>query len=194
MVGTDVSEPNLNEAREVISRFQRTNVRIEQVPAFELTDHFGENEFDVCVSIDVVEHLHPEDAKEHYRQVYHILKPGGKYIVIMPNRIGGPHDVTLEEFPEAKEALGFHLNESTYRETTQIMGEIGFVGFRQIFGVKLPRMGYVPILLPCWLCVWAEGVFGGLLGRFRNNLIARVVAIRLIGYKRSVREVANNRS
>src|SRR5690606_9445989 len=69
IVGTDVSTPMIDEAREVIAANGITNVSIEQVSAMELVDRFAPESFSLAVSIDVVEHLHPDDAREHVRQV-----------------------------------------------------------------------------------------------------------------------------
>ena len=73
MVGTEVSESSINESKQVLSHRKIKNVDIKQVSASELIDSFGETEFNVCISIDVVEHLHPDDAEEHFKQVFHIL-------------------------------------------------------------------------------------------------------------------------
>jgi predicted SAM-dependent methyltransferase len=81
----------------------------------ELVERFRPQSFSLAVSIDVVEHLHPDDAREHVKQVFQLLRPGGRYMIFMPSRLDGPHDITAQEYPDAKRALGFHLNESTYR-------------------------------------------------------------------------------
>jgi ubiquinone/menaquinone biosynthesis C-methylase UbiE len=186
MVGVDVSEPSLIEAKEVLSHRKIKNIKIKQVPAFELADHFNENEFDVCVSIDVVEHLHPEDAKEHLQQVFHVLKSGGKYIVIMPNRLSGPHDITKEEYPEAREALGFHLNETTYREMINVMREIGYSNFRALYKTIGPRKDIKPIVLPAGFALVSEILYRSLPNLFRTALFTQFISIRLIAYKPTV--------
>ena len=117
MVGTEVSSSSVDESSRVMSREGIANVRIALVSGVELTDHFEPGAFSACLSIDVLEHLHPEDAALHLEQVFRLLRPGGRYIIVTPNRLNGPHDVTRTEFPEAKEPLGFHLNESTYAGT-----------------------------------------------------------------------------
>lgn len=44
---------------------------------------FSENSFDVIITVHVVEHLdHPEEV---FAECYRILKPGGKFVSIMPN-------------------------------------------------------------------------------------------------------------
>ncbi|MBN2532791.1 MAG: class I SAM-dependent methyltransferase [Spirochaetales bacterium] len=183
MAGVDVSEPAITEAKELLAQYKIKNVRIMQVSAFELIDYFSENEFDTCISIDVVEHLHPEDAKEHLQQVLHILKPGGKYIVIMPNRISGPHDITQKEFPGVKEALGFHLNESTYKEMIHIMRVIGFNNFKLIGKKILPQKELRPLILPGRLGIVFETVCKSFPFLFKYNIFKKLVNIKLIAYK-----------
>ena len=183
MVGTDVSEPSVIESKEILSQHKIKNVEIKQVSAFELTDNFSENEFNICVSIDVIEHLHPEDSKEHLKQVFHVLKPGGRYIIVMPNRLNGPHDITKEEFPEAREALGFHLNESTYREMTGIMRAIGFNKFQAFYPLKIPKLETKLLILPHQFSIICEILYEKLFSNFCHGLIERVVPIHLIAFK-----------
>ena len=159
------------------------NVDIKQVSASELIDSFGETEFNVCISIDVVEHLHPDDAEEHFKQVFHILWPGGKYIVITPNRLNGPHDITKEVFPEARDALGFHLNESTYREMTAIMKAACFNKFRVLYPLKLFSENKKALVFPYQFSIIAEILYGMLPNLFRHNILEKMIFINLIAYK-----------
>ena len=94
--------------------------------ALDLTTHFAPETFTAAISIDMLEHLHPEDAQEHLFQVFSILKPGGKYIIVSPNRVTDPHDITKLEFPDVLEPMGFHLNETTYRDLSRVMKGIGY--------------------------------------------------------------------
>lgn len=129
IVGTDVSDPALDEARAVLAKRGIRNATIENVSGLDLREHFGARRFSTAISIEVVEHLHPEDAEEHFRQVHDLLKPGGRYIIVMPNRLDGPHDITREEYPEMKRAIGFHLNEATYGEVVVALRRSGFDRF-----------------------------------------------------------------
>jgi len=183
IVGTEVSEASLIESEEILSQRKIKNAEIKPVSAFELIDNFSKNEFNVCISIDVIEHLHPEDAKEHLKQVFHVLKPGGRYIVVMPNRISGPHDITKDEYPEAKEALGFHLNESTYREMTNIMRTIGFNKFQVFHPQKSYKRCIKPLFLWYQFSIISEMVYKKLPYLFRHNIFEKIISIRLIGYK-----------
>ncbi|MDP9179471.1 MAG: class I SAM-dependent methyltransferase, partial [Gemmatimonadota bacterium] len=49
---------------------------------------------DVAYSNQLLEHLHPDDAVEQLRSVRSVLKPGGTYLCVTPNRLSGPHDIS----------------------------------------------------------------------------------------------------
>ena len=78
---------------------------------------------DLAYSNQLMEHLHPEDAKEQLSNIRKALKPGGVYVCITPNRISGPHDVS-SYFSSV--AMGFHLKEYTIRELRDLALEVGF--------------------------------------------------------------------
>ena len=174
LIGVEVAESSLLEAKELISKNKIENVLIKQVSANNLTKHFEKNEFDVALSIDVVEHLHPEDAEEHYRQVFEILKPNGKYIIIMPNRLTGPHDITRTVFPESKEPLGFHLNESTYKETKRILRLIGYKKFYALFS---------SVLVPVWIILLIERLYEFIPKKIFSRILNPALSIRLVAKK-----------
>ncbi len=151
IVGVDVSEPVLEEARELLKKNHITNVKIQKISGDGLTENLETEFFDKVISIDVYEHFHPDDAEEHLRDVYEILKPKGKYIIVTPNRLTGPHDMTKRVFPDAKEPLGFHLNETSATELVEKMKIAGFAKFQIVlpFIIKFPifnRINY-PISL-----------------------------------------------
>lgn len=137
VVGIDVSESSVAEATNVLNMSNIKNAAIRKLSAMELDCHFESGQFDVCLSIDVYEHLHPEDGIQHIEQAFEVLRSGGKYIAFIPNRLNGPHDITKTEFPEATEAMGFHLNETTYTELSEVLKEIGFRKIRSLYGMRL---------------------------------------------------------
>jgi len=180
IIGTDVSEPPLAEARAVLQRAGIVNATIENVSGYELIPHFAPGQFDSIISIEVVEHLHPDDAAEHMRQVYALLRPGGKYLTMTPNRLNGPHDVTREEYPHMKRAIGFHLNESTYGEMVALMKRIGFRRFRS-FQPTHGRAGERKALaLPAEVNQLCETLYGAGL---RLHALERLMEIRLVANK-----------
>jgi SAM-dependent methyltransferase len=182
-VGTDVSEPALDEARELLASHGIANATIENVSALDLCARFGERRFDTAISVEVVEHLHPDDAAEHVAQVYELLRPGGKYVVVMPSRVDGPHDITREEFPVATEASGFHLNETTYEDMVATMRRVGFHRFRSF--VPLPRtQGRRLMVLPPAMNRACERLYGRLAqAGIHSHAVGRFVEIRLVGHK-----------
>ena len=183
MVGIEVSESAIIESKKLLSKNKIKNVEIRRTSATELKNNFNNNEFDSCISIELIEHLHPEDAKEHLKQVFLVLKPGGKYIINMPNRLSGPHDITKEEFPDEKEALGFHLNESTYEEMINIMKSIGFYRFKAFYPLKLSKKGVRPLIAPCQLGIACEIFYKNIPNLFRHSLLEKLIPINIVAYK-----------
>ncbi len=80
--------------------------------------------YDVVVSDQVFEHLHPDDALLHLENTHAILKPGGRCILSTPHRAVGPVDVT-RVFGHA-EPMGMHLKEYTYGELSRLFTAAGF--------------------------------------------------------------------
>ena len=159
LVGLDVSDLVLNEARKLLEANQVGNVTILKGSADDLTRYFDEETFDKVISIDVYEHLHPEDAIAHLSEVYSVLKPKGRFIVITPNRLTGPHDITRDLFPDARQPLGFHLSEITCSELVRQMRKVGFVKFRSVMPISFKVPVPFDIIYPSVLFIWSEKLF-----------------------------------
>lgn len=97
------------------------------------------NSIDLAYSNDVMEHLHPEDANDQLRNIYHALSPGGEYICITPNRISGPWDIS-RHFDDV--ATGLHLKEYSHTELAEALKHAGFSKVR----ILMSYAGY--IILP----------------------------------------------
>jgi SAM-dependent methyltransferase len=78
---------------------------------------------DVAFSYQLMEHVHPDDAVEQLRSLYRVLAPGGVYVCVTPNRLSGPHDISMYF---DREATGFHLKEYTVSELADLFRSIGF--------------------------------------------------------------------
>lgn len=106
--------------------------------------HFRTAEkFELAFSDNVIEHLSPLDLMDHLRSVYESLLPGGKFILVMPNRLFGPMDVTriLDNSSSGRiQAQGGHLNESTYHEMVTALKKTGFVDFETV--LPIPKFKY----------------------------------------------------
>lgn len=183
IVATEVSMPSIKEMEQLFRDRQIENASVTECSAYDLVDIFSGQTFTAAISIDVMEHLHPEDAKDHLKQVYDLLEDGGRYVIVMPNRLSGPHDVTLAEYPDSKVPLGFHLNESTYGEMIATMKEIGYRRFLSFFYVK--RSGKTPLFIPCPIA-WprfCEFLFRLIDKVVRPGILKRFISIRLVGVK-----------
>lgn len=88
---------------------------------------------DVAFSDQLMEHLHPDDAREQLRNIHRALRPGGVYVCITPNRLYGPSDISAY-FDDV--ASGFHLREYTVRELRPILREAGFPHVRAYIGAR----------------------------------------------------------
>lgn len=136
----------------------------------------AENSVDLAFSNQLMEHLHVEDALEQLRNVYAVLRPGGKYFCVTPNRMSGPHDVS-QHFD--REACGFHLHEYRIRELIGLCRKAGFTKFYTYIG-KDGRYLRVPI----WLVELTErfvALLPGKSGKFAP--LRLLLGIRLLSEK-----------
>lgn len=115
--GLDVSRTRIDMLR---SR-RVNNLHFEQAEGTRLP--FAAGSFDVAISIQLFEHLHPDDAVTHLSEVLRVLKPGGVYLLETPNRWAGPGDVSrfFSNQPE-----GFHLCEYSIAELGGLFERVGF--------------------------------------------------------------------
>jgi SAM-dependent methyltransferase len=78
---------------------------------------------DVAYSNQLMEHLHPDDARTQLVNLGRALRPGGIYVCSTPNRLTGPHDIS-RGFDDV--ATGFHLREYVNAELIELFGDCGF--------------------------------------------------------------------
>ena len=121
IIGIDISRGDLNHAnsrkRALTVKSQDLNtVQYAQMSAVHVG--FPAETFDYAVSTSMVEHLRPEDVSCHFREVWRVLKPGGRYLVWCPNRLGHHKD------------RDFHLSMNSYRGWIDEMTTAGFHEFR----------------------------------------------------------------
>jgi SAM-dependent methyltransferase len=139
-----------------------------------------EGSVDLAYSDQLMEHLHPDDARTQLENIYQALKPGGTYLCITPNRLSGPHDVS-RYFDEV--ATGFHLREYTVQELTELFRSAGFRKFKILIGgggVHLPLAPALVHVVEKALTLLPK-TFGRKLARglpLRLVLGAKVVAVK----------------
>lgn len=139
-----------------------------------------QNTVTVAYSNQLMEHLHPDDALEQLRNIYHSVAPGGVYICITPNRLCGPHDVS-KYFDE--EATGFHLKEYTQTELSEIFYQVGFSQLKAYIGGK-----GIYLRFPLFLIKIVENILELMPFKLRNKLgnflpIRALLGAILVGQK-----------
>jgi SAM-dependent methyltransferase len=135
---------------------------------------------DLVFSNQLMEHLHPDDAVEQLEEVCRVLRRGGVYICVTPNRLNGPHDVSQHFDPVA---TGFHLKEYTVGELTRLFRQ---VGFRKVHALLGSRGIFVPA--PVGPIIAGEAVLSVFPPRARRALGRTLPArgflgVRLLGLK-----------
>jgi 2-polyprenyl-3-methyl-5-hydroxy-6-metoxy-1,4-benzoquinol methylase len=89
---------------------------------------YRETGFDVVVCCDVLEHIDPRLATQFCRQLYEAVAPSGLLVLVTPNTLSGPHDVTRHFRPTGSRAEGFHLCEYKLAEVDALLSTAGFGG------------------------------------------------------------------
>lgn len=116
---------------------------------------------DVAYSNQLLEHLHPDDAREQTANVLATLAPGGRYVCLTPHPLSGPHDVSVHF---TAEPTGFHLREYRTRDLVELFRAAGFGS------VKVPaHLGRFQAVLPAAPFLLVERLVALLPVRLRRN-------------------------
>jgi SAM-dependent methyltransferase len=135
---------------------------------------------DVVYSNQLMEHLHPDDALEQLAEIYRVLAPGGVYVCVTPNRLGGPDDISTYY---DHVATCFHLKEYTTKEIVALFKQTGFIRVKAWAGGRGKYIS-VPPLAVCiveQLLSWFPPAIRTTLARtlpFRMLLGIRVAAMK----------------
>lgn len=113
VVGTDISEKCVDAANGNRFKFAARDVNFVLMDALRL--NFPDRAFDWVVSVDLIEHLHPQDLRIHLKEVYRLLQSQGKYLIVTPNASMGSHAGSL------------HLKEYDFEELEKLLYSTGFV-------------------------------------------------------------------
>ncbi|HSK15287.1 MAG TPA: class I SAM-dependent methyltransferase [Gaiellaceae bacterium] len=130
---------------------------------------------DFAFSDQVLEHLHPDDARDQTRDVYRALRPGASYLCITPNRLSGPWDVS-RAFDET--ATGLHLKEYTLLELVALFRSAGFERIRAFVSYRGRRLS-PPVDPRIFLVI--EQVIGSLPRSLRKRIGRALDAVRVVG-------------
>lgn len=132
---------------------------------------------DLAYSRDLVEHLQPDDMLEQTAAVARILKSGGTYVCVTPNRLSGPHDVSrvFDDTPR-----GLHLREYTSTELAQALRAAGFSHVRVLISARGWRLAP---LLPMWTVTPVEASLARLPRWVRRRIARLLAAVKLVGFR-----------
>jgi SAM-dependent methyltransferase len=174
ITGTDVSTESIADAAAQVP----SNLRFLSMPAYPAPLRDGS--FDLVLSSQMVEHLHPGDVPVHLREVHRLLRPHGIYAFDTPNRITGPHDVS--QFFGEPVARGLHLREWTFEEMRDLLREAGFgqcTSDIPIWGV-LHQRGLAPgshPTVPVQTKIWTERAVGQVKSRRARALAGQLLRV-----------------
>jgi SAM-dependent methyltransferase len=130
---------------------------------------------DLAFSDQLMEHLHPDDARTQLANIHRALKPGGVYFCITPNRLYGPSDISAYFDDEAR---GFHMREYTLGEMRGILAEAGFPRIRTYVGARGVFVRFPSVLLEA-----LEGALGRLAPRLRRRIAGTKPMRALLGLR-----------
>ena len=122
--GIDASNAAVEIAKDNSRNLQNVEYRLSDGPFVALDTET----IDSVYSNDLLEHLHPADLHLHFKEMYRILKKGGKYLFWTPGKKSGPHDITQCFYPKGMgfKSRGDHIKEYTFAELITIIKEIGY--------------------------------------------------------------------
>lgn len=106
------------------NRHPNPRLRWSATDGVHLDSYAPRSAYDVVISDQFVEHLHPADFSDHLRGVLALLRPGGRYAFRTPHGPTGPYDSSIVfGIPLA---LGTHLREYSFSDRVEALTEAGF--------------------------------------------------------------------
>ncbi len=186
--GIDVSPRLVQVGRERIARELDAGRDEALICGDFLRANLGDGEpFDLVYSNDVLEHIHPDEARAFVRRCFELLRPGGWLWLVTPNRWTGPGDATILRHPIGTPSRGLHLKEYTLRELDGLLRQAGFTGI----GARLwngGRLRRATAFRPAFARIkrTIEPVLAAMPARLRRRVMwamdyATVVACRPVG-------------
>ncbi len=134
---------------------------------------------DFAYSIQVFEHLHPDDVLPHLCEVHRVLRPGGRYWLLTPNRldrIGNDEQLGAA----AQDSHAIHLKEWTYSELMPALREAGFETLRSPW--RNASLTWMPLMPASWFA-GAERLPPRILHHRRARSLMGIVACSIVAAK-----------
>ena len=135
----------------------------------------------LAISNQLLEHIHPDDTLAHLKEVNRILASGGRYLIMTPSAICGPHDVS-RYFD--RRARGMHLREFDAETIRNCLRSAGFT--RLTFYAA--RGGHLFFSMPYWLARGLDVAFSLVPSSLhtllvRNKLTRTLLGLTVVAYK-----------
>lgn len=103
------------------------NFTVEEDTFYNSLKRLTDNSIDIFYADNVIEHLLPDEFPKTLRLLYRKMKRNGVLFLIIPNRLIGPCDVSLNFLKKGDKAEGSHFMEMSYRETLAKFKKAGFL-------------------------------------------------------------------
>jgi len=93
-----------------------------------LSTPYENNSFDVILCLDVIEHLHPADQPEAFKEIARILRPGGRLICSLPNlaHLASRFTFFFLGRPLRTASIDRHPGDRTYQEFKKLIKSSDF--------------------------------------------------------------------
>lgn len=119
------------------------NILIDEDTLYNSLKKIADNSIDCFYADNVFEHLLPDEFPQILDSLSHKMKKGGIVILVIPNRLTGPCDVSKYFVKQGKRAEGFHFMEMSYRETVAKFKKFGMIPKYFIYRDKLNNLNYI---------------------------------------------------
>jgi SAM-dependent methyltransferase len=135
----------------------------------------------LAISNQLLEHIHPDDTLPHLREVKRILGAGGRYLIMTPSSVCGPHDISRYFDDRAR---GMHLREFDAETICNCLRAAGFK--RLVFYAA--RGGHLFFSMPYWLARHLDLAFSLVPSPLhtllvRNKLTRTLLGLTVVAYK-----------
>jgi SAM-dependent methyltransferase len=137
--------------------------------------------YDLCVMDNVLEHFPPGDYEMALQKAFGLLQPGGWLVVVVPNPLTGPHDVSRYFVPPGQPAQGCHFNERRLWDLRRDLYRAGFRKFKTPASGGLAfgrRLGWSQLYLVS--AIFLEAVFSMVPAYYRDSILFQVLVTYVV--------------
>ena len=125
IAGLDLAPGAVDRARERL-RVHGLSGNVRQGTPDDLVREGLSDSYDLILACDVIEHVPPARVREFLADVHRLLGANGTFVVITPNALSGPHDVTRHFRPAGAPPEGLHLREYRLGELAGLLEDAGY--------------------------------------------------------------------